>query len=138
MSEQKRRFLEHPAFQAVLGGPAPTVIAAETVIVGDVRGQGMYVVCGEVHGNGELEGALILSATASWHGDLRAHQAIVAGSILGSIIVKDKLEIGHTAVIRGRVSARTIAIATGAIVEGEIEVTSGMPVVSYEEKRQDQ
>jgi cytoskeletal protein CcmA (bactofilin family) len=49
--------------------------------------------------------------------------------------VRDKLEIGYTAVIRGRVSARTVAIAKGAIVDGEIEVTSNSPVVQFEEKR---
>jgi hypothetical protein len=38
-------------------------------------------------------------------------------------------------VIRGRVSARTVAIAKGAIVDGEIEVTSGTPVMQFEEKR---
>ena len=53
----------------------------------------------------------------------------------GGLSVRDKLEIGHTAVIRGKVSARTIAIAKGAIVDGEIEVTSGAPVLQFEEKR---
>ncbi len=38
--------------------------------------------------------------------------------------------------IRGKVSARTIAIAKGAIVDGEIEVTSDSPVVQFEEKRE--
>ncbi len=39
--------------------------------------------------------------------------------------------------IRGKVSARTIAIAKGAIVDGEIEVTSDSPVLQFEEKRDD-
>jgi len=116
--------------------PSPTLIAADTSIVGNLRGKGQFVVCGEVRGDGELEGALIMSATASWHGNIQAHQAIIAGKIFGGIIVKDKLEIGFAAVIRGRVSARTIAIAKGAIVEGEIEVTSGIPIVEFEEKRE--
>jgi cytoskeletal protein CcmA (bactofilin family) len=51
------------------------------------------------------------------------------------LIVRDKLEIGYTAVIRGKVSARTVAIAKGAIVDGEIEVTSDVPVMRFEEKR---
>jgi cytoskeletal protein CcmA (bactofilin family) len=133
MSEQKRRFLERPVLPA---SPTPTVIGADTVIVGNVRGKGQFVVFGEVHGDGELEGALHLSVAARWYGYIQAHQAIIAGEIVGGLIVKDKLEIGYTAVIRGRVSARTIAIAKGAIVDGEIEVTSGTPVVQFEEKRE--
>jgi cytoskeletal protein CcmA (bactofilin family) len=94
------------------------------------------VVSGEVHGDGDLDGALNLSASGSWHGHIRAQQAIVAGTILGGLTVKDKLEIGYTAVIRGRISARTVAIAKGAIVDGEIEVTSDAPVIRFEEKRE--
>ena len=92
---------------------------------------------GEVHGDGALKGALNLAVTGTWNGDIVARRAIVAGKINGSLTVEDKLEIGLTAVIRGRVSARTVAIARGAIVDGEIEVTSGVPVVQFEEKRLD-
>lgn len=116
--------------------PTPTVIGADTVIVGNIRGKGHFVVSGEIHGDGELDGILHLAVTANWHGTVHADQAMVAGRITGGLIVKDKLEIGYTAVIRGRVSARTIAIAKGAIVDGEIEVTSGTPVVEFEEKRE--
>src|SRR5277367_5142630 len=129
MSAQKRRFLEG-------SWGTPTFIGAESVFVGNIRGAGYFVVSGEVHGDGELQGGLNLSATGSWYGYIQAQQAIVAGKITGGLIVKDKLEIGYTAVIRGRVSARTIAIAKGAIVDGDIEVTSGTPVVEFEEKRE--
>jgi cytoskeletal protein CcmA (bactofilin family) len=128
MSEQKRRFLEG-------GSATPTFIGAESVIMGDIRGTGDFVVSGEVHGDGDLEGGLNLSVTGSWHGFIRAQQAIVAGKINGGLSVKDKLEIGYTAVIHGKVSARTIAIAKGAIVDGEIEVTSNTPLLQFEEKR---
>jgi cytoskeletal protein CcmA (bactofilin family) len=128
MSEQKRRFFENDSV-------TPTFIGAESVFVGNIRGTGHFVVSGEVHGDGELKGGLHLSATGSWYGFVQAQHAIVAGKITGGLSVEDKLEIGYGAVIRGKVSARTIAIAKGAIVDGEIEVTSGTPVLEFEEKR---
>lgn len=128
MTQQKRRFLDSSS-------ASPTFIGVNSVFVGDIRGSGQFVVSGEVHGDGELDGALNLSVTGKWHGQVRAKQAIIAGTILGGLIVQDKLEIGYTAVIRGRVSARTVAIAKGAIVDGEIEVTSETPVIQFEEKR---
>jgi cytoskeletal protein CcmA (bactofilin family) len=128
MSEQKRRFLEG-------GSATPTFIGAETVVMGDIRGTGQFVVSGEVHGDGDLKGGLNLSVTGSWHGYIRAQQAVIAGKISGGLSVENKLEIGYTAVIHGKVSARTIAIAKGAIVDGEIEVTSNTPVLEFEEKR---
>jgi cytoskeletal protein CcmA (bactofilin family) len=137
MSEQKRRFLER-TLQASLHAPLQasatvTFIGTESVFVGNIRGNGQFIVSGEVHGDGELQGSLILSATGRWHGNIHAYQALVTGEIVGGLDVEDKLEIGHTAVIRGRVSARTIAIAKGAIVDGEI--TSGIPITQFEEKR---
>jgi len=134
MSEPKRRFVERASSQ---GSEGPTIVAAGTVIEGDIRGKGQFVISGEIRGDGALEGVLHLAVTASWTGNIRAQQALVAGKIDGSLSVEDKLEIGVTAVIRGKVSARTIAIAKGAIVDGEIEVTSGAPVVQFEEKRRD-
>jgi cytoskeletal protein CcmA (bactofilin family) len=129
MSESKRRFLE--------GSTATTTfIGGQTVLEGNIRGAGQYVVTGQIHGDGDILGSLNLSAGARWHGHIRVRQAIVAGEIIGSLTVEDKLEIGYTAVIRGKVSARTIAIAKGAIVDGEIEVTSDAAVVRFEEKRE--
>jgi cytoskeletal protein CcmA (bactofilin family) len=128
MSEQKRRFFEG-------GSATPTVIGADCVIVGNIRGNGHFVVSGVVHGDGDLQGGLNLSSSGSWHGFIQAHQAIIAGNITGGLTVKDKLEIGYTAVIRGKVSARTIAIAKGAIVDGDIEITSGAPMLQFVEKR---
>jgi cytoskeletal protein CcmA (bactofilin family) len=129
MSPPKRRFLDTSA-------TTPTFIGAESVFIGNIRGAGQFVVSGEVHGDGELEGGLNLSASGTWNGFIQAQQAIIAGKIVGGLSVKDKLEIGYTAVIRGRVSARTVAIAKGAIVDGEIEVTSDAPVLQFEEKRE--
>ncbi len=129
MTQEKRRFLES-------GSSSATFIGAETVFVGNIRGTGQFVISGEVHGDGELAGSLNLSASGVWNGYIQAHQAVVAGRITGGLAVRDKLEIGYTAVIHGRVSARTVAIAEGAIVDGEIEVTSDAPVVRFEEKRE--
>jgi cytoskeletal protein CcmA (bactofilin family) len=128
MSESKRRFLEGSA-------ATTTFIGGQSVFEGNIRGSGQYVVSGRVHGDGDILGSLNLSAGAHWHGHIRVRQAIIAGEIIGSLTVLDKLEIGCTAVIRGRVTARTIAIAKGAIIDGEIEVTSDAPVVRFEEKR---
>jgi len=131
MSDQTRRFLQ----RTVQASTTATLIAADSVFVGNLHGRGQFVVFGEVRGDGEIGGALNIAAKGVWHGNIRAQQAIVAGTILGGLTVDGKLEIGCTAVIRGSVSARTIAIATGAIVDGDLRVTSGAPIVRFDEKR---
>ncbi len=66
---------------------------------------------------------------------MHARSAVIAGKITGIIKVDEKLEIRATAVIHGRVTARSLAIAKGAVIEGEVTVTSGEPIINFEEKR---
>ena len=60
---------------------------------------------------------------------------MVAGRITGRLVVENKLEIGATAVIRADIVARSIAVAKGAVIDGAVTVTSGEPVLEFEEKR---
>jgi cytoskeletal protein CcmA (bactofilin family) len=129
MSElPKRRLLDS------LGG-SPTFIAESCRIAGDVETGGPLVLCGKIRGDGNVRGALSVAAKAEWEGEIRAEQGVVAGKVIGTLTVSGKLEISATAVVRARVSARSIAIAKGAVIDGELIVTSGQPVVSFEEKR---
>jgi cytoskeletal protein CcmA (bactofilin family) len=66
---------------------------------------------------------------------VRARSAVIAGKLTGSIMVEDRLEVGAAAHIKGHVTAKSLAIARGAVIEGDIQVTSGEPIVQFEEKR---
>jgi cytoskeletal protein CcmA (bactofilin family) len=127
-SPKQRRLLDQ------LAG-SPTFVAEGSRVTGDVETSGALVVCGAIHGDGHVRGALRMAAGSEWAGEIRAQQAVIAGKITGKLSVDDKLEIGATAVLRARVTARSIAIAKGAVIDGEVSVTSGQPVVSFEEKR---
>ena len=76
-----------------------------------------------------------IAAGARWEGNLHAKHAIVAGHVEGNIIIDEKLEVGFSAVIRGRVRAQSIAIARGAAIEGDVQVTGGAAPVVFSEKR---
>jgi cytoskeletal protein CcmA (bactofilin family) len=116
-------------------GGAPTFVAAGCRVTGDIETPGPVIICGVVRGDGKIGGALSMATDAAWEGEIHARQAVIAGSISGKLIVAEKLEIGSSAVIRADVVARSIAIAKGAIVEGAVTVTSGQPIVRFEEKR---
>ena len=125
----KRRLLDHL-------GVGPTYVAAGSRITGDVEVPGALVMCGQVRGDGDVKGTLSVAAGARWEGEVHARSGVVAGSIMGAIRVDEKLEIRATALIHGRVTARSIAIAKGAVIEGEVTVTSGEPIINFEEKRE--
>jgi cytoskeletal protein CcmA (bactofilin family) len=116
-------------------GSAPTLLATGTRVVGDVVTAGALLLGGEVLGDGNVGGQLSIAAGAHWHGDVHAESAVIAGHLTGSILVADKIEIGASAVITGRVTARKVAVARGARIEGDIAVTSAEPILEFEEKR---
>lgn len=115
---------------------SPTVLAEGVTFTGDLVAPGALVLSGTVRGDGDIGGTLSIARGARWEGQVRARTAVVAGELIGSLIVTDRLEVGAAAVVRGRVSARSLAIARGAVIEGDILVTSGEPIVQFEEKRQ--
>ena len=116
-------------------GSTPSLIAQHTRLFGDIETEGALLVNGMVQGNGRVGGEISISSGAQWEGDVHANSAVIAGTVIGNIEVDDKLEIGTSARLRGRVSAKRIAIALGAQVEGEIICTSAEPIVEFTEKR---
>jgi len=116
-------------------GMSPTVVSESTVVVGDIETQGPLMVSGHVRGNGKIGGTLSVGKSAHWVGDISARQAVLAGRVTGKIVIEDKLEISASAVISGEIVAKVLAIANGARIEGEVTVTSGKPIMKFEEKR---
>ena len=129
MSENpKRRLLDAVS-------SSPTFIGEGTRFDGNFSGIGPFVLCGHVKGDGRIDGPLNLAISGHWEGEVQATQAVIAGKVTGDLRIDEKLEIGQTAVIRGSVTARTLAIAKGAVVDGDITVTSGAPITRFDEKR---
>lgn len=124
----KRRFLDRTA-------ATPTLIGADSRIVGELNCPGDLAVSGEVFASGEVGGLFTLADTGGWEGKLRCAHAVIAGRVHGELWVEHKLEIRQTARITGKLSAQHVAIAEGAIVEAEITVLSGETVQRFAEKR---
>jgi len=124
----RRRLTDHlPA--------SPTLIGMGSTLTGNLVCKGDLVVSGTVNGNVQAEGSLTLADSGYWQGDITVATAIIAGEILGNLVITDRLEIRKSARIRGTIRAKTIAIATGAVIDGDMSITSNQPVVRFEEKR---
>jgi cytoskeletal protein CcmA (bactofilin family) len=118
------------------GSGPTTFISATTKIVGKISGKGPFVFCGTVEGDCDIDGPATLAPGAKWEGTIRATDIVVAGAVQGDVISKQRVEIAGTARITGSLSGNSIAVAEGAVIEGEIKVTSGSTPVKFEEKRQ--
>ena len=129
MSEiPQRRWLDRIA-------SAPSLLTATTRMTGDIETRDALLLHGRIEGDGRIGGELLIAAGAAWHGNVQAGHANIGGTFIGALIVDGKLEILASALIRGRVSARQIAIAEGAVIEADVTVTSAEPIVRFTEKR---
>jgi cytoskeletal protein CcmA (bactofilin family) len=115
---------------------AATYVAASTKIVGSLVGQGSYVFCGSVEGECDIDGPLTLAKDGRWKGTMRATDIVVAGTVEGDVVARGRVEIAGSARITGSLSGHSIAVAEGAIIEGEIKVHTGEAPLSFQEKRQ--
>jgi cytoskeletal protein CcmA (bactofilin family) len=116
-------------------GPT-TFIAPSARIVGTIAGQGPYVFCGTVEGDCDIDGPVTLAQGSVWKGTLQATDVIVAGTVEGDVIATRRVEIAGSARVTGSLSGHSIAVAEGAVIEGEIKVTSGEPPLKFQEKRE--
>lgn len=121
--------------QDAANGPT-TYVAPTTTIVGTITGQGAYVFCGTVEGDCDIDGPLTLAAGGRWKGTMKAVDIIVAGTVEGDVIARQRVEIAGTARVTGSLSGHSIAVAEGAIIAGDIKVMSGEQPVKFQEKRQ--
>ena len=113
-----------------------TYVAAATKVTGVITGQGAYVFCGVVEGDCDINGPLTLAEGGRWKGTMKAVDIVVAGTVEGDVVAKQRVEIAGTARITGSLSGHSIAVAEGAIIEGEIKVASGEAPMKFQEKRQ--
>jgi cytoskeletal protein CcmA (bactofilin family) len=115
-------------------GPT-TYIAKGSKLSGKLSGNGAYVFCGEMEGDCEIDGPLTLADGGHWRGTLKATDVVIAGTVDGDVIANNRVEIAGSARIAGSLSGASIAVAEGAVIEGEIRVTSGEAPKKFSEKR---
>lgn len=116
---------------------SPTFIGSGTSFSGDFSGVGHFVVCGFVEGNCRIDGPLSLAASARWKGDIHVKNVIIAGTVEGNVFADGKLELSSTAHVSGSITGASIAIAEGAVIEGEMHIRSNEEVKRFKEKRKD-
>jgi len=129
MSEQKNRRIHD-----VVAGPA-TLISEGCKITGVVSGDGDFLISGEVEGECNLTGSLTIAPNGFWKGSIRATDVIVAGTVEGDVVASGRVEISDTARITGTVTGEAIAVAEGAVVQGNMKTTGNTDPVAFVEKR---
>lgn len=105
-----------------------TIIAPGVRVEGDFTSQGFVLIDGEVIGSVKTESDLDVGERAKISADVTAANAHVLGMIKGNIIVGEKLEVASTAHIVGDITAKTLVVEQGAIINGRISMGEGAAV----------
>lgn len=116
-------------------GPV-TVIGDGIRIEGQISGTGQFVIGGTVVGDCDLEGPVTLAEGGCWEGRLKGADIIIAGRLEGDVEAAGQLEITRSAHISGSVTGGSIAIAEGAVIEGEIHMRGEVAPTRFEDQRQ--
>lgn len=129
MLNRKRRMMDKDR------GPM-TYVSPDTEIEGHIKGKGAYIFAGRMNGDCDIDGPVTLAAGGVWIGSMKATDLIIAGEVQGDVIAEQRVEVAGTARVSGSLAGHSIAVAEGAVIEGEIKVTNGSEPVQFEEKRQ--
>jgi cytoskeletal protein CcmA (bactofilin family) len=116
--------------------PFTTMIGPQTVYMGVFQGKDNHIVYGEVQGECDIEGTLVLGEGSRWTGNIRAVNIVVAGRVEGDIHAVNKLELTRTAQVHGKITSPIVAIARGAVHDGSIRMSKQTQITHFEERRE--
>jgi len=117
-------------------GKFTSMLGPDSVYTGVFQGKDNHVVYGEVKGECNIEGILVLGEGSRWTGNIHAASVVVAGHVEGDIQATEKLELAHTAFVRGKITSPIVAIASGAVHDGSIRMVKQTQVTRYQERRE--
>jgi cytoskeletal protein CcmA (bactofilin family) len=103
---------------------AETIIGHSVRVEGNFRGNGDVIVEGEIKGSLKTKKNLQIGKQAQVKAGVEAVNAYVAGQVIGNIKVQEKLELAASATVVGDISARTLSVAPGAQLNGQIKMES--------------
>lgn len=96
--------------------PAPSIVSANTQVVGDIASDGEVQIDGRVEGNIRCH-SLTVGESGSVTGEISADSANVFGHIKGQIRARS-VTLAHTSKMVGDVIHELLAIESGAQLEG--------------------
>lgn len=96
-----------------------TIVGPSVKVEGDFNSQGNVLVQGIVCGNVKTDKYLQVEEGAKIMASVRADSAKISGEVQGNIRVKTLLELTPTARVVGDIEAKTLIIASGAVLHGK-------------------
>jgi cytoskeletal protein CcmA (bactofilin family) len=95
-----------------------TMVGPGAFVTGDLKLEGFTRVDGDIYGNLETTGKLIIGENARIRGSVTAKSAIVIGIVEGDILAPESVHLFSSAVVLGDVISRRIKAEEKVVIEG--------------------
>ena len=95
-----------------------TMVGPGAFVTGDLKLEGFTRVDGDIYGNLETTGKLIIGENARIRGSLTAKSVIVIGIVEGDILAPEGVHLFSSAVVLGDVISRKIKADEKVVIEG--------------------
>ncbi len=103
---------------------------------GKLNFQGAVRIDGNFNGEVESEGTLVVGKDACVEGVVRVGQLILSGRIIGEVTSRDKAVLHKTANLQGNLVTPVLVVEEGAVLEGQVTMTSA-PAESVETEKEE-
>lgn len=95
-----------------------TMVGPGAFVTGDLKLEGFTRVDGDIYGNLETTGKLIIGENARIRGSLTAKSVIVIGIVEGDILAPEGVHLFSSAVVLGDVISRKVKAEENVVIEG--------------------
>jgi cytoskeletal protein CcmA (bactofilin family) len=100
-------------------------IGTSVSIKGEIKGSEDLTVDGQVEGRIELpDHVLTIGPNATVLADINAKVVTVFGSVIGSVVAREKADVRKSASVEGSITCGRLAVQEGATIKGKVETKS--------------
>jgi cytoskeletal protein CcmA (bactofilin family) len=100
-------------------GGEVTIVGQGARLEGTVVSAGSLRIDGQVKGQINAEGDVLLSPQSQVDADIRAQNVVVAGRFKGAINVKGRAELARGGRVEGDITSKTLVVEEGSIFQGQ-------------------
>jgi cytoskeletal protein CcmA (bactofilin family) len=120
MGSREKEVRKEPAGNGSPG--AISIIGPGMEVVGDCLAEGTLRVEGTLVGTVYAGKGVVVGKEGLVRGEIRTHDALIAGEVTGRVLAASRLEIQSTARVQGEIRARRFQLEEGAVLNGEIHM----------------
>lgn len=112
-----------------------TIIGAGSSFKGDLRVTGAVMIDGDLDGDLQTTGNLIVGEAARIRGNVSAKAAVINGIVLGDISAPESIKLNTSSTVIGNIATHKLQIANGVVFHGHCIALSDDSLYQRETQR---